>query len=241
MFIAATKLKRCKKRLKSWSRAHFGNVKQQIKHAKGQLWHAEEVLARTGEHKVVVWIKKELNTLYGKEEKIWQQQSRVQWLQHGDQNTKFFHGTTTQRKMKNFIKGLRDGNGDWREDEEVFSALLTDFYTHLFTSLNPHDFDRVLDGVEAVVTETMHEDLMRPFTSEEVAMAIKEMAPLKASGPDGMPLLFYQTYWSDIGMDVAQAVLSCLNLRSILRSINHTFITLIPKVHNPKRVSILDP
>ena len=96
--------------------------------------------------------------------------------------------------MKNFIKGLRDGNGDWREDEEVFSALLTDFYTHLFTSLNPHDFDRVLDGVEAVVTETMHEDLMRPFTSEEVAMAIKEMAPLKASGPDGMPLLFYQTY-----------------------------------------------
>ena len=107
--------------------------------------------------------------------------------------------------------------------------------------MNPHDFDRVLDGVEAVVTETMHEDLMRPFTSEEVAMAIKEMAPLKASGPDGMPLLFYQTYWSDIGMDVAQAVLSCLNLRSILRSINHTFITLIPKVHNPKRVSILDP
>ena len=42
-------------------------------------------------------------------------------------------------------------------------------------------------------------------------------------------------------MDVSQAVLSYLNSRSILRSINHTFITLIPKVQNPKRVSDFRP
>ena len=92
-----------------------------------------------------------------------------------------------------------------------------------------------------MVTETMRVDLARPFTSEEVGVAIKEMAPLKAPGPDGMLPLFYQTYWTDIGMDVAHAVLSCLNSRSFLRSINHTFITLIPKVHNPERVSDFRP
>ena len=37
-------------------------------------------------------------------------------------------------------------------------------------------------------------------------------------------------------MDVTQAILSSLNSGSILKSINHTFITLILKVHNPKRV-----
>ena len=42
-------------------------------------------------------------------------------------------------------------------------------------------------------------------------------------------------------MDVSQAVLSYLNSRSILRSINHTFITMIPKVQNPKRVSDFRP
>ena len=98
---------------------------------------------------------------------------------------------------------MRDGNGVWQEDEEVFSAIITNFYTHLFTSSNPQALDRVLDGVDVVVTETMSADLMRPFTSEEVGMAIKEMAPLKALGPDGMPPLFYQTYWTDIGMDFA--------------------------------------
>ena len=37
-------------------------------------------------------------------------------------------------------------------------------------------------------------------------------------------------------MDVTQAVLSCLNSGSIQKSINHTFIALIPKVNNPERV-----
>ena len=37
-------------------------------------------------------------------------------------------------------------------------------------------------------------------------------------------------------MDISQAVLSCLNSRSILKFINHTSITLIPKVQNPERV-----
>ena len=54
----------------------------------------------------------------------------IQWIQSEDQNTKFFHGLATQRKRKNFIKGLRDVNGVWHEDEEVFLGLLTE-YIHL--------------------------------------------------------------------------------------------------------------
>ena len=56
-----------------------------------------------------------------------------------------------------------------------------------------------------------------------------------------MAPLFYQTYWTDVGIDISQAVLSCLNSRSILKSIYHTFITLIPKVQNPKRVADFRP
>ena len=99
----------------------------------------------------------------------------------------------------------------------------------------------MLDGVNAVVTDNMRVELDRPFTSEEVGEAIKGMAPLKAPGPNGIPPLFFQTYWTDIGMDVSQAILSCLNSRSILRSINHTFITIIPKVQNLERVSNFCP
>ena len=108
-------------------------------------------------------------------------------------------------------------------------------------SSNPHNLDRILEGVQPVVTEDMRAALARPFNVEEVECAIKDMAPLKAPGPDGMPPLFYRTYWTDIGMDVSQAVLSCLNSRSILKAINHTFITLILEVQNPERVSDFRP
>ena len=76
----------------------------------------------------------------------------------------------------------------------------------------------------------MNSKLTAIYTMEEVELAIKEMAPLKAPGLDGMPPLFYQTYWTDVGMDISHAVISCLNSGSLLKSINHAFITLIPKV-----------
>ena len=45
-----------------------------------------------------------------------------------------------------------------------------------------------------MVTEEMNAKLTAMYIVEEVELAIKEMAPLKAPGPDGMPLLFYQPY-----------------------------------------------
>ena len=98
-----------------------------------------------------------------------------------------------------------------------------------------------MEGVEPVVSDEMRATLANPYISEEFGVAIREMARLKAPGPDGMPPLFFQTYWIDVGMDITQAMLSCLNSGSIIKSINHTFITLIPKVNNPERVSDFRP
>ena len=123
-----------------------------------------------------------------------------------------------------------------QEGEEVASAMLIDFYSQLFTFSNPHDLDHILVGVYPMVIEAMRTNLDKPFSSEEVGQAIREMAPLKAPRPNGMPPLFFQTYWTNVVMDVTQVVLSCLNSGSILKSINHTFIALIPKVNNLERV-----
>ena len=51
-----------------------------------------------------------------------------------------------------------------------------------------------MDGVQKVVTNSMNADLTKPYSTNEVERAIKDMVLLKAPGPDGMPPLFYQTY-----------------------------------------------
>ena len=114
-----------------------------------------ETSTRSGIHLEVERIRKELNQLLEKEEKMWQQRSRVQWLENGDRNTKFFHGIATQRNRQNFIKGLRDEEGVWQNDEHTFSGLLVGFYEKLFASSNPQNMERILNGVKEVVIDSM--------------------------------------------------------------------------------------
>nr|XP_023921575.1 uncharacterized protein LOC112033027 [Quercus suber] len=147
MHRAVTKLKWCKKKLKRWSRQHFRNVKNQIKKTKELLWKAEEESIRTENIQEVDRLKTELNKLCEKEENMWHQRSRVQWIKDGDKNTKFFHGTAAQRKQQNFIKGLKDNEGVWQTEEGIVSKMLIDFYSELFTSSSPQNFESILDRV----------------------------------------------------------------------------------------------
>ena len=83
--------------------------------------------------------------------------------------------------------------------------------------------------------------LLAKFKVEEVENALRQMAPLKAPGPNGMPPLFYQSYWSFLGNDVTQSILLFLNSSSITKALGHSFSTLIPKVKNPEFISKFRP
>ncbi len=55
----------------------------------------------------------------------------------------------------------------------------------------PTQIDEAIAHVTPVVTQAMNEDLTRVFTAGEVNFALKQIGPLTAPGPDGMPPLFY--------------------------------------------------
>ena len=71
------------------------------------------------------------------------------------------------------------------------------------------------------------------------------MAPHTTLGLDGMPPIFYKSFWHVVGEDVTTIVLRALNSGIVLcalnlgivpESINTTFISLIPKIKSPKKV-----
>ena len=65
------------------------------------------------------------------------------------------------------------------------------FYQGLFTTTNLISFDDILEQIPHVVTEEMNSDLMGDFTTQEVEVALKQMAPFKSPGPDNMPPIFF--------------------------------------------------
>lgn len=75
----------------------------------------------------------------------------------------------------------------------------------------------------------MNSKLSTTFSEWEVKQEIKQMASLKALGPDGIPPLFIQHYWNLIGDNIFHSILHFLNTTSHPENLNHTFITHIPK------------
>ena len=61
----------------------------------------------------------------------------------------------------------------------------------------------------------MRSQLSATFTTGEVQIALKQLTPLKAPGPDDMPPLFYQNFWNLTGNDVTESVLKFLNFASL--------------------------
>lgn len=63
----------------------------------------------------------------------------------------------------------------------------------------------------------------------------------KSPGPDGVPPVFFHKHWDTISNEVIDAVLSFLNGGHLLREMNDTYITLIPKTTRPETVSEFRP
>ena len=74
----------------------------------------------------------QLNKVMEIEESIWRQRSRVNWLQEGDRNTKFFHGYAKGRGNRNRVSGVHNNNGIWCEADNEIQTAFQDHFSQLF-------------------------------------------------------------------------------------------------------------
>ncbi|KAK5842719.1 hypothetical protein PVK06_005105 [Gossypium arboreum] len=92
------------------------------------------------------------------------------------------------------IVGLEDGTGRWVSQTAEMLQVASKHFGDLFTASKAGDDDRLLRLVEQKVTESMNDELLKPFTKDEIGHVVKTMAPLKAPGIDGFPAMFCQRH-----------------------------------------------
>ena len=131
--------------------------------------------------------------------------------------------------------------GRWVHHLEDIAKSFTEFYQNLFAFSNPTIGEVAMNPLVKIVIDDMNAQLSQEFMEWEVQAALKQIAPLKAPSLDGIPPLFYQNYWSLVGDDVTNTILSYLNKATICHPLNHTFLTLIPKIKNLVFVSDYHP
>lgn len=68
-----------------------------------------------------------------------------------------------------------------------------------------------------------------------------QLGPHEAPSPDGIPAFFYQEYWDIVEVHIFNTVHAIFHSSFLFRSLNHTYITLIPKVPFLEEVSQFRP
>ncbi|KAK4254647.1 hypothetical protein QN277_010000 [Acacia crassicarpa] len=231
----------CREKLVVWSNKEFPNFRKLISHLRRSLSNCYKGVIsaeKLAEAEILVG---QLEDVWRKEERYWWQRSRLSWLNCGDRNTKFFHHTVIQRRLRNKVLRLKGEDGVWLEEKNDINGAFSEFYMKLFTAGGSRPLEQVLSYVDKVVTDADNESLMNPVSSQEIEDAVFQLGTNKAPGPDGYSALFYQASWKEVSKGVCEMVKYFFEQKAEIDPINHTNIVLIPKVNNPEGVSHYRP
>lgn len=118
----------------------------------------------------------------------------------------------------------RDGIGD----------IFIDYYKSLFSSSIPN-FPEGLNNLITCPFLKSKTLCFVLFLGEEIWDVVFGMKNGKSPGPDGMTPSFFKSYWNIIGTLVVKAVQIFFLHDFLLKELNHTFITLIPKTQGAQK------
>ena len=190
------KLKRFKQYFKGWS---FNKQGEQRKEK--QALHEELLLIEQHEENQCLDLsqlqrKIEVHTkilkILDDEEQYWYKRAHATWLHQGDHNTKFFHRTVNNRKRRNIIISLKDGESTIEGSSNLINHA-TDFYKNIFglASGNIVPLSDELWDANEKVSEEDNIYLTKPFSETEIKAALFQMDKNKAAGPDKTPIEFF--------------------------------------------------
>nr|GEV76473.1 putative RNA-directed DNA polymerase, eukaryota, reverse transcriptase zinc-binding domain protein [Tanacetum cinerariifolium] len=137
------------------------------------------------------------------------------------------------------IRGiLKDGN--WIEDPSIVkSEFLGHFMARFQQSVG---IIPVLDSnFISPISQCQRDLLERPFSRDEIKLAVWDCGGDKAPGPDGFSFKFFTFFWDLVKNDVVNFVHEFFHTSLFPQGCNSSFIALIPKVANAKTVSDFRP
>lgn len=236
------KFKILRKSLREWQ-ASVINLKQVICNVRMIIFFIE-VLGDFRDLSLMEWNFKEilgnkLLALLEKQKIYWKQRGNIKWVQLGDANTHFFHTNASIRFKNKLISELLSSEGipvtSHTSKEEI---IWNEFRQRLGIS----EFQNFsIEPAELLLPSDQLHHLEAPFTLEEIDAVVKSLPSNKSPGPDGFNNEFTKAAWPVIKYDFYKICQDFYSHNVCLESINTSFITLIPKMDDPRSVGDFRP
>ncbi|CAM9000522.1 unnamed protein product [Rhodiola kirilowii] len=167
-------LEACAQDLNSWNTKVFGNVMMRIRKIEKKLKNIKELPRTTETVEQEKLLESTLDEWLAREEYLWRQRSRIQWLKKGDRNTAFFHAKASQRRVTNTIDMLLWEGTEITELPEILKVT-GEYFDKIFASSREGTSQNWLSSlgiIPCLLSEDMKEALLRPYTREEVKKAL---------------------------------------------------------------------
>jgi hypothetical protein len=141
------------------------------------------------------------------------------------------------RRAHNKILKIKDQDGIERESHKEIETTLVNHFHGIAQEPNQdrtEAIQRIIQHILRLVTEEQNNNLKKPIAEEEIDQVLQEMPNGKAPGLDGFTVEFFKACWEIVKHDVYRVVEDSRRLASILKALNATMITLIPKENEAK-------
>ncbi|KAL0286161.1 UNVERIFIED_CONTAM: hypothetical protein Sradi_7155500 [Sesamum radiatum] len=247
MFAVTRKLKALKPVFRA-QRQKRGNLSNNVKLAATFLDSAQVLLARDRQCPLLLHLefccKLILRLATRLEQNMLHQRAKMAWMKGGDQCSRIFFRRVAKRRASNRVFQITNSEGQVLTNRD---SVISEFTEYFRTLLGGTRRQRVLDMgyLRPLARHVLSDDealaLIQPVTPNEIKTAVFDIDEVKAPGPDGYSSGFFKAAWPIVGEEVTRAVLEFFQTGRLLKQVNATLISLIPKVANPTTVTEFRP
>ncbi|KAI9174132.1 hypothetical protein LWI28_012433 [Acer negundo] len=177
------------------------------------------------------------------EEDLLRQKFRIQWLKAGDRNSSYFFKAINGRRNRSKIHSISGDDGSLIEgDIPVKNEAIRHFQNILGCTMpTRHGIGTLSNIIDNVISNDQADLMNRDVTNDEIREVCFSLHPNKAPGPDSFNAHFFKKTWDIVGEDVINAIQEFFRSGHLLKELNATIISLVPKVPNPSMMKDFRP
>ncbi|XP_038985549.1 uncharacterized protein LOC120111740 [Phoenix dactylifera] len=177
MYRISRRLELTRRYPRRWNRVEVGNIFRRIEELEEAIANLQSREASGGglSHEELSELRSFLSmhdSLLHQQEIFWRQKSRVQWIQEGDRNTKFFHQSTLIRRQRNRIRSIRGEDGQTTEDPDMICRVFEQFFRARWTERTGSGIHTELPLPSEGVSDEDALALISPVSGREIQEAV---------------------------------------------------------------------